>query len=222
MQHSPCPGRCNTDQPPELLLPGAPIWCRGCTHRITHALTMMPALCSSLWLEVQHATGRRAERVSGSPPRPLHSRQAYTLLMHEMAEVLTSWEDAVRAERDLAPRPRAVRHGQRITGSCRFLLKHLEWILGGGVDPVAFGEEAMGLAHRARALTHQAERTPQSCKPVPCRRCGRVSLEWEIAAGCSTGWVVCSSCQTLFSEEEYHTLVRETLGQAMAALGAQA
>jgi hypothetical protein len=135
---TPCPGYHNDawryaetdeDEPEQHLVPGDPIWCEGCTIRIRSTVAYQPYLARALEVELVEATDLTPERVSGTRQRALHEHQAQALLLDEIRDVLTQWEDETREQRGFTPRKRDVRQIPAIDAAAKFLGVQLEWIL---------------------------------------------------------------------------------------------
>lgn len=233
----PCPGFHNdawryTEDPddehdnPANYAHGDPIWCTGCTDTIRATIDYLPRLAANLALELEHATDQKAERVSGTRQRALHAHQAQALLINEIYDVLTQWEDETRAARDLTPRPRGLRQGAAISAARVFLLAHLDWILTKAPetgDPQglvrAFVDRIKRLDRRGMRLTHQADARPEPCVGVQCKRCDWKALVRAVdKTGAATGDVVCENCGDHMTPDEYRAWTAQWAAYENAAL----
>lgn len=225
-----CPGRCNTawraaenrlaeSGTPHTLAarPGFPIWCPPCNTSIRGALGDMPELAVRLHLEVESGiSATNDERVSGSRERALHQHQGAAFALEDIAGVLEDWEDAVRDQRNLAPRSTATAgQPKTVELAVRFLGRHLAWLLADHPDREAseeFGLEVLALHRKAQAMTRTGDVRPERCHGVSCPNCDLFALEWEVDkdTGVATGDVRCRVCKPEFvmTRDEYDRWVR--------------
>lgn len=226
-----CPGRCNDawraaelvrvqDAAPHDLVPidGAPVWCTACRNRLFYALLAMPYLTVLVQLEVANATPAEAERVSGTGDKPLHDREAYTLLIDTVWSTLTLYEDQIRRERAFSPRPAAVRRGRALQDAAVFLGRQVDWFLTDrpdddqGPDPETgrhtetsargFSDRIVGLERRLLHATRRDERRPERRPAIPCPDCDLMALEYELDfEKKATGDTRCRACGHKFSAE---------------------
>jgi hypothetical protein len=227
----PCPGRCNdpwraaehhraTTGAAHALVPidGDPAWCTACRNRLYYALLGLPYLAACVQLEVENATRTDSERVSGSNAAPLHEREAYTLLLDTLWSTLTGYEDQVRAERSLSPRPAAVRRGRQLQDAAVFLTRHVDWFLTDrpdddeGPDPVTgrhtatsargFTDRLAALERRVQRATGRDERRPERRPAIPCPECDLMALEYELDfEKKATGQTMCRACRARLAPE---------------------
>lgn len=227
----PCPGRCNdrwrtaeagrdpADPNPYEPIDGDPVWCTACRNRLYYALPNLPYLAALLAVEAEHGTSPEAERVSGSTSRPLHERDAVTLLIDAIWSALIEREDQVRRERALSARVVAgVRRGVQLQASALFLPRHVDWFLqqrldDDRIDPDtgehlhssarAFADQIAALERRALRATRSDERKPELRPDVPCPDCDLKALEYEISVSTqlATGDTRCRDCGHRFSPE---------------------
>lgn len=230
----PCPGRCNDpwraaeavrlqDAVPHDLVPidGEPVWCTACRNKLYYALLGMPYLTVLVQLEVANATPAEAERVSGTGDKPLHDREAYTLLIDTVWSTLTGYEDQVRYERSFSPRPVAVRRGRALQDAAAFLTRQVDWFLTDrpdddeGPDPETgrhtetsargFADRIAGLERRLQRATHQDERHPERRPTIPCPSpdCDLMALEYELDwEKKATGLTRCRACGARHTPEQ--------------------
>lgn len=226
-----CPGRCNDawraaeviraqDADPHDLvaIDGDPVWCTACRNKVFYALLGMPYLTVLVQLEVANATPAEAERVSGTGDKPLHDREAYTLLIDTVWSTLTLYEDQVRRERAFSPRQTAVRRGRALQDAAVFLGRQVDWFLTDrpdddqGADPETgrhtetsargFSDRIVGLERRLQRATHQDERRPERRPAIPCPDCDYMALEYELDfEKKATGDTRCRACGHKFSAE---------------------
>lgn len=190
---------------------GNPVWCEGCQARVRAALGYMPRHAGHLLLEIEYGTPVVAERVSGSRERALHPKQGPALLIDEIRDLLTQWEDDLRDQRGLSGRPTALRHGTAIDAASRFLLAHLGWALASAADvadpagPVReYVDRLYRLDRRALRLTHRDDPPPQPIVDVWCPECELRALERELDFdGSASGSVRCRNCGSRMDEDEY-------------------
>jgi len=238
-----CPGKCNaahraaeqrrTDTGRQHDLtprPGQPVWCPPCTTAIRGALQDLPELAVRLHMQILRATPADTEFVSGTHQRPLHENEAYALAIEELATFLGDWEDTVREQRELAAlRHYTDNHIVTIDNACRFLPRHLPWLLADQPDREAsegFGVELLILQRRAQAMTKSGDVRPEHCDGVACPNCDLRALEWEVDAdGRGTGNIRCRVCRPKFvmTPQEYERWTRmldhEARGQGLATPG---
>jgi len=225
----PCPGRCNdrwrtaeagrdpADPNPFVPIDGDPVWCTASRNKLYYALANLPYLAALLAVEAEHGTSPEAERVSGSTSRPLHERDAVTLLIDAIWSGLVEREDQVRRERHLSPRVSAgVRRGVQLQAAALFLPRHVDWFLqqrpnDDRLDPDtgehlhssarAFADQIAALERRALHATRSDERKPELRPDVPCPDCDLKALEYEISVSTqlATGDTRCRSCSQRFS-----------------------
>jgi hypothetical protein len=222
----PCPGWHNdawrydeTDDPEheQRAIPGDPIWCEGCTTRIRSTLAFLPHLAAALELEIEEATDQAPERVSGTRQRAIHEHQAQALLLDEIRDVLTQWEDETREQRAFTPRKQGVRQAAALAAAAAFLGAQLEWILTkapGAHDAQgltrAFVDRIHKLDRRGMRLTHQDEPKAAPCIGVPCRSCDYKALVRDVdRLGTDTGEVKCENCRAKMTMEEYRPLAAQ-------------
>jgi DNA-directed RNA polymerase subunit RPC12/RpoP len=165
-------------------------------------------------LEIEHGTNIARERVSGTPGRSLHGKEALARLIEQICGAVGEWEDDVREARAFSPRrPRP--QGPQIEHSTRFLLSNFSWTMQEH-DPDAsraFGWE-MGMLHnKALKVTHSADEPvkTQRCVGVRCPRCGWKALVWEVHNGESSGRVLCEHCERLLTKKEYSVQVKASM-----------
>lgn len=233
----PCPGYHNdpwryaenpddNHEHPDNYAHGKPIWCERCTDRLHATLEYLPRLAASLALELEHATDQKPERVSGTRARALHAHQAQALLINEIYDVLTQWEDETRTARGFTPRPRDRRQGAAISAARVFLLAHLDWILTKAPetgDPQgvvrAFIDRVNRIERCGMRLTHQTEARPEPCIGVPCKRCDWRALVRAVdKTGAAIGDVECENCHHRLSAEEYRAWAAQWAAYENAAL----
>lgn len=225
MPTSPCAGPCNNrwrraekqrlaNQVPHDLSPraGAPVWCDPCTRHLRSALADLPELAARLQLEIEHGSARAGEHVSGSRERPIHQHQAASMLIDDIAGIVTDWATVVREDRSLAEPGYGRPRGIVITDDTRLLLVHFDWLTAEHPSPeasAAFGSEVGRVHRRAAKLTHTDEVRPERCDGIPCSRCDLMMLEREVDwQGRATGYVVCRGCETLLNADEYDRWVK--------------
>ncbi len=132
-----------------------------------------------------------AEYVSGSKNRPIHDHEAASFLLDEFAEWITSWEDTIRGELELANRRPLTSPIAAVVLACEFLLPHLDWHLGGrarhtysdttGADIATdFGLDVLRYHRRAQTLTGTQDAVPVRIAGVPCPMCDYKALEYEV------------------------------------------
>jgi hypothetical protein len=190
---------------------GEPIWCHHCVHHLRIELRDLRELVPLLQLEIENGTDAHAERVSGSKERPIHDREKPSFCIDEIDGILDSWATVVREDRHLvAFRP--ARIGARLDVNTDLLLLHFDWLIGDHPNPDAsreFGLEIRGMFRRASVLTHTNEVKPERCDGVICPRCDAMALEREVDwRGCTSGYVLCRNCGTLYTGDEYDRWVR--------------
>lgn len=202
---TPCPG--HSDLAPRA---GNPVWCGPCARYLRGELDALPYLASCLQREVRNATNNSAERVSGSPERPIHEREKYVFHIEKIEGVLYGWAGIVIEDRRLAtalPTRQGTRQGTRIDAATAFLLVHFDWLIADHPNPdasTAFGSEIRGVYRHARKLTHTDEVRPEHCNGVACPRCDQLMLEHEIDwQGRATGYIACANCGDLMTTPEY-------------------
>lgn len=225
----PCPGWHNDawryeepDDPDEHDkggVPGEPVWCYGCYLKIRSTITFLPHAVRALEVEIEEATDITPERVSGSRARTLHEHQAQALLIDEIHDVLTQWEDDVREQRGLTGRLRDMRQVPGIEAASVFLLAHLDWILTKALETDqpyglvrAFVDRTHRLDRRAMRLTHQDEAKPEECIGVPCKakHCNMRALVRNVdKRGADAGEIKCENCGATMSIGDYVTWAKQ-------------
>jgi hypothetical protein len=235
----PCPGWHNdawryeeTDDPEHDragFIPGDPVWCGWCADATRSSLRYLPRLAAGLVLEVQNATDPKSEFVSGSRTRALHPHQAQALLIHEIYDTLTQWEDLTRERRAFTPRRTDIRQGAAIGNASAFLLAHLDWILqyqpesehAPAGDVRAFVDRVHHLDRRAMRLTHKVEAVAEECVGVRCNNvnCSQMALVRAVdQSGAHAGGTVCQNCGTRMSPKEYQQWTGQWAAHDYAAL----
>jgi hypothetical protein len=208
----------DVDDEPDAVCPahpdqrGAPVWCRGCTTRITQALTALPDLAAELALRGVADLGRLA--VSGEAGRATHQKVAGSPSgspAWDAADELIAWaagvEDQLRAYLGHSRAYRSVRvHGSGVVRvlSLRPCVRYLvAWVGDLLASPFAdrVGADALELARRAERaagldrLVHHL--------PVPCPSCDVRALVREDGAD----QVECRACGRVWTEGDYRRLV---------------
>jgi hypothetical protein len=165
-----------------------------------------------LQLEIENGTASGGEHVSGSRERPIHQHQAAAFCIDDIAGVLAYWAEAVREDRDLAPRVSGRRRGVAMTGDTRLLLTHFDWLMAEHPEPAMsteFGGDVNRVHRHAVKLTKSGDVRPERLDGVPCPRCDLKALEREVdTEGRATGYVACRGCGTLLTGEEYQRWTR--------------
>jgi hypothetical protein len=145
---SACPGPCNARlrrSGEGVAAAGEPVWCARCAELIrTRLLDLDRQATRLVLLAGSHSSAPQEERVSGSRGRP--SPAPHIDDLDELVRTLTGWEDAYRAERGFASRPRRGRFEATLTGAIGWLSRHISGLLAfdGAAD---FGREVL-LLHR--------------------------------------------------------------------------
>lgn len=223
-----CPGNCNTawraanteaGAPEEAPAPrwGDPVWCAACADAIATALRATTANLLAVWDEVKNGSTPPREIVSGTKPHPLHPKESFTFLADDIYTVLTGWEEDVRDHRVFSQRKARGTRARQAQEAARFLLSHLEWLLGQHPSPeatVEFGREITALHRRILRATKADEPPVQKLQGVRCPKCLMKALVREQHYDKSlTGYVLCQGCGNLMSGDEYQTHVsREARG----------
>lgn len=218
----PCPGFHNdpwryTEDPgdehdhPDNYAHGKPIWCERCTDRLRSILTYLPTLADNLLGEIDDGTAPHTERVSGTRAPAIHRQQAHAFLLDNIRDILTQWEDEVRAARAFTPRPTGIRQLPAIRSASAFLLAHLEWILTkapGCDDPQglvrAFVDKVHHLDRQGMYLTQNDEPQPIECVGVRCKGCSQFALVRGVdRSGVQADEVRCENCGARMTLNEY-------------------
>lgn len=198
---------------PDNYAHGAPIWCTRCTDRLRTALAYLPTLTENLLVEIDEGTAPQAERVSGTRAPAMHRQQAHALLIDQIRDVLTQWEDETRAWRALSERVRGMRQLPAIRAAAAFLGAHLDWILTEApetYDPQglvrAFIDKVHKFDRQGMHLIQCDEPKPIDCVGVRCKGCGQFSLVRGVdRAGVQSDEVRCENiaCGRRMTLKEY-------------------
>jgi hypothetical protein len=188
---------------------GLPVWCTACATSIRGTLTDWPELATLLTEEIESGVSAgMSEYVSGSKEAPVHDHEAPSMLLDEVAEFLSAWENTIRDQRHLPGRRGpdndgrivewrwSAEHGDRgrdphrdpartITLASVFLATHLDWVLRErppGEETVAedYGQMLLDYHRRAQRLTGTGKSEPLRVLGVACPNCDRCSLEHEL------------------------------------------
>jgi hypothetical protein len=200
---NPCPAHPTQD--------GAPVWCRPCGDRITHALDAIPGLAAELALRGVADLGRLA--ASGEAGRTTRSKVAGSPSgspAWDAADELIEWahtvEDQLRAHLGHSTAVRAVVYASgpvrvlSLGASVRYLRQWVSALLAAPFAETA-GRDALDLARRAERaagfdrLVHHL--------PVPCPTCDTRALTREDGAD----QVECRACGRVWTEDDYRRLV---------------
>jgi ribosomal protein L37AE/L43A len=196
---------------------GDPVWCQPCSAAIATALRATTANLLAVWDEVKNGSPPQREIVSGTKPHPLHPKESLTFLADDIYTILTGWEEDVRDQRRFSERRQRGTRARQSQEAARFLLSHLEWMLGEHPSAeaiVAFGQEIPALDRRIRRATKADDAPLQRCEGVRCPKCLMKALVREQHYDRSlTGYVLCQGCGNLMSGDEYQAHVsREAKG----------
>lgn len=244
----PCPGPCNNAwRRAEAVLAetgtshhltpawGQPTQCYGCRERALRQITELPELLTAVQLEAIYGTRPQNTATIHSRPNdtPAWPGQAARLLidtllgeMEELqADVLTLrgiWKADTQTDRE------GVREGQRLTGACRTLAAHLDWML--QHHPAAGEPHEQGNANPAGQIRHWhaaaqrfTKQHPQHDvrKLAPCPRCKGPYLaeSRDLRLVDDRPYIECRDpdCRRIMTTAEYETYVK-----ALAAVVTQA
>lgn len=154
---------------------GEPIWCASCSATIRRCLADLDELMS---LRVTMADGyeslghSRAERVRSSKEAASASPGQDDL--DDAVRWLVGWENAYRATQDWPIAPYRGVNAPALTSTLAWLQPRLDAILAHPDIASDFGHEVLREHSRLQALT--STKPPMRHKPLPCPRCGRLSL----------------------------------------------
>jgi hypothetical protein len=199
---------------------GDPYWCGGCARRIADRLGDMVDLYAALDGDKAVSTAPEAVGSSGhhEPPSPSPQVDA----QDAMTRMLMAWEDYVRAQRNMTPRPGVIPgvhnvHGypvgygyrlseeRTLSSAVAFLRGNLVWLLTNTRVAVDFGTGILR-AHRAyQQMTGGGGGTRSM--PGRCPRCELLSLVHRAGADV----VNCDNpdCGRLIPWDEYDALRRK-------------